>query len=230
MPRPKGYPTPDMPSSVIYTTRCVTLPDIPEFIALIGGLLFEATRQSFWIETGTMTAQEAADLVADSLAQYDAQEECNLDTTPVGAMVTIPHDSVPDKWLLCHGTNILDRVDYPELYDLLTEFQIDADTFALPNMSNTFVLGYSSVVEPVGAEGGAGTVTLNLNNIPPHAHTQNGMNSGGAQGRILSDTLGNGVAVARNASALAGGAGGAATSFEIIPPYMRLKYIIKALP
>jgi len=153
-----------------------------------------------------------------------------VDTVPVGNMMIIPHDTVPDKWLLCHGTVTLDRVDYPELYELLTEFHIDADTFNLPNMSEQFVRGYSSVVEPVGTNGGAGTVTLTLNNIPPHTHTQTTRGTGGANSRFTGDANGNTTVVNNQPTASAGGAGGVAIAFPIIPPYIRMKYIIKALP
>jgi len=158
---------------------------------------------------------------------YDAE---NMDFTPVGNMMVIPHDTVPDKWLLCHGTVTLDRVDYPELYDLLTEFQIDADTFNLPNMSNTFVRGYSSIVEPVGTGGGAGTVTLNIGNIPPHTHTQQGRTGGGALLRNVADTTGTATTVNIQETASTPSGGGGPNSFAIIPPYIRMKYIIKALP
>jgi len=243
MARADGYPTPDTPGTITYTTRCVTIPDIPEFIALIGGLLFNATRPTFWYELGDMSPDDAAILMQDALALYDAEEVCSVDTTPVGNMMLIPHDTVPDKWLLCHGTNILDRVDYPELYDLLTEFQIDADTFELPNMSNTFVRGYSTVSEPVGYAGGQQSVVLTTQNLPPHthdmAHTHDIGRSnaeGGSTTRIARTTASSAnVAVTTGQPSNAntgstGGIAGDASPFLIIPPYLRMKYIIKALP
>jgi len=225
-----GYPTPDMPGTVTQTTRCITVPDIPEFVALIGGLLFQATRRGFWIETGSMTAQEAADLMADALALYDAEEVCNVDTTPVGNMMTIPHDTVPDKWLLCHGTTVYNRVDYPELYALLTNFHIDADTFNLPNMASRMPLGFLSSGEPVGTAGGSGQVTLNITNIPPHTHTQQGRVGGGALARNVADNAGTTTTANIQETASAGGSAGVVQPFAIMNPYLRMKYIIKALP
>jgi len=225
-----GYPTPDMPGTVTNTTRCVTVPDIPEFIALIGGLLFQATRAGFWVETGTMTAQEAADLMADALALYDAQEVCNLDTTPVGNMSFIPHDTIPAKWLLCEGTTVYNRVDYPELYALLTNFHIDADTFRVPNMAGRVPLGHTTTGENVGVTGGAAQATLDITNIPPHTHTQTTRGTGGAVSRFTGDANGNATVVNNLATTSVGGSGGVVQPFVILNPYLRVKYIIKALP
>jgi len=243
MTRADGYPTPDTPGTITYTTRCVTMPDIPEFINLIGGLLFQATRPSFWMLSGDMTPDEAAILVQDALALYDATEVCNVDTTPVGNMMIIPHDTVPDKWLLCHGTTVYDRVDYPDLYALLTEFQIDADTFNLPNMSSRFPYGYLSSGEPVGTEGGQAQATLSLTNVPPHTHTMahtHGLKASNASGGSFGATGAANVnavnsthqtqAVSTPDTGSSGGSGGVVQAFAIVNPYVRMKYIIKALP
>jgi len=72
------YPTPDMPEEITFTTRCVPIPDIPEFIALIGGLLFQATREHFWYEFGTMTIEQATTAMQDALGLYNAIEECGM--------------------------------------------------------------------------------------------------------------------------------------------------------
>jgi len=243
MARSDGYPTPDTPGTITYTTRCVTIPDIPEFIALIGGLLFNATRPSFWHELGDMSPDDAAILMQDALALYDAEEVCSVDTTPVGNMMLIPHDTVPDKWLLCEGNDVYDRVDYPELYDLLTEFQIDADTFNIPDMSNRFPRGHAPTGEDVGVEGGSAQVTLSLTNIPPHTHTMahtHGLKAstgaGGAFGATGAANV-NAVnsshqtqAVSTPDTGSSGGSGGVVQPFVNLPQYMVLKYIIKALP
>jgi len=72
------YPTPDMPEEITFTTRCVTIPNIPEFIALVGGLLFQPTQAHFWYEFGSMDVETATTAMQDALAFYDAEDECPL--------------------------------------------------------------------------------------------------------------------------------------------------------
>ena len=72
------YPTPDMPEEITFTTRCVPIPNIPEFIALIPGLMFQPTQEHFWIETGSMTIEQAAVAMQDALGMYNAIEECSM--------------------------------------------------------------------------------------------------------------------------------------------------------
>src|SRR4026209_2318999 len=72
------YLTPDMPEEITFTTRCVPIPNIPEFIALIPGLMFQATQLHFWVQAGTMTIEQATTAMQDACGMYNAIEECGL--------------------------------------------------------------------------------------------------------------------------------------------------------
>jgi len=102
------YPTPDMPEGEVgFTTRCVVIPDMPEFIALIGGLLYPATKPYFWTEIGTMTVEQATVLMQDALGQYDAENTCGAYMTCEQIIECIEND--PDtataltNWLTSQG-------------------------------------------------------------------------------------------------------------------------------
>jgi len=142
------YPTPDMPEEITFTTRCVPIPDIPEFIALIGGLLFQSTKEHFWDEVGTMTVDQATTAMQDALGMYNAIEGCfmtceqiiecvenDADTqqaltnylasqgySPIGGGGTPNDPSVyTDNPLLIDGSTI-DDCDNDNLFGAITQF------------------------------------------------------------------------------------------------------------
>jgi len=243
MVRGRGYPTPDTPSPIVFTTRCVPIPDIPEFIALIGGLLFEATRSSFWDELGTMSPQEAASLMAQTLALYDAEGECELDRTPVGAVVWYPSPTIPDKWHKCDGTELL-KSTYEELYDLLPDFQAiqsgtGLDIIILPDLSDSFLYGANTNSE-IADVGGEVNHQLTIAEIPAHAHSidphthnlQRSTNGGGASIRLSAVTTSSaGANVTTDGgtltTTLSKGDNGAHNN---MPPYMRGYWLMKVSP
>lgn len=224
-----GYPTPDTPGVAAYTTRCITIPDIPEFVALIPGLLFEATRPGFWRELGTMTPQEAADLMAIALGLYDAEAECEgtvLDSAPVGSIVMYPSTTMPDtKWLLCDGSSIL-QASYPALYALCgVRFgAAAANYFKLPDMRANMTYG-ASVDGDVGATGGAATHTLSTAEIPTHTHPTYRSTAVGSVANYAVRAAST-FAVADGVTKGTGGGG----AHNNLPPYLRLTHMIKALP
>jgi len=70
-----GYPTPNE-FELSYTCRRVYIPNEPEFIALIPGLLIQATREYFWTQVGSMTPETAAQYMRLAIGKYVADEEC----------------------------------------------------------------------------------------------------------------------------------------------------------
>jgi len=241
--RAEGYPTPDTPGSLTYTTRCVTIPDIPEFIALVGGLLFEATRPSFWQEFGDMTQQEAADIMADALALYDAESECEMDRTPLGAVVWYPSPTIPDKWHKCDGSELL-KSAYEDLYDLLPDFQAvqggtGLDIIILPDLSDSFLYGANSNGE-IADTGGEVNHQLTLAEMPTHAHSidphTHDFGRSNAEGGSITRVARTTVSSANAAVTTDGGtltttqAKGSNGSHNNMPPYMRGYWLMKVLP
>jgi microcystin-dependent protein len=72
--------------------------------------------------------------------------------------------------LLCDGTQY-NRVDYPDLYDVLdTAYIVNADTFRVPDLAHKSIVGEGSGWV-VGDTGGAEDHTLITNEMPAHSHT-----------------------------------------------------------
>jgi len=158
----------------------------------------------------------------------------------IGDVKWIPHDTIPANWLLCNST-VHNRVDYPELYDLLTEFQIDADTFNVPNLHNRVLLGNEVLAQPIGIAGGASSVTLSLTNIPPHSHTMahtHGLKASSGAGAVNPTPQGTSANAVNSATQTqassaantgnAGGSGGVVEAFYIVPSNVNGRFIIKA--
>jgi len=76
-----------------------------------------------------------------------------------------------EAWLLCDGS-MHDRVDYPELYAMLSPDLVeDSDTFRVPDLVNRFVRGSD---EYAGVQGGSDTHTLTNEQMPSHRHLDAG--------------------------------------------------------
>jgi microcystin-dependent protein len=86
--------------------------------------------------------------------------------------VILPHviGALSDLNMLpCDGA-IYNRVDYPLLYDALENtYQIDADTFYVPDLRGKFPLGQSASFL-IADEGGTETETLTVAQMPEHTH------------------------------------------------------------
>lgn len=119
--------------------------------------------------TGTPTAIEDARAEIRKLIADASQDIPDMPLFPLGFV--IPSASliaaVPDWLLLCDGATH-NRVDYPDLYDILeSAFVLDVDTFKVPNLNEKFPLGATS---SIGSEAGAATHTLTTAEMPSHAH------------------------------------------------------------
>jgi len=72
--------------------------------------------------------------------------------------------------LLCDGSTYL-RVDYPELYEAIhVNYQVDADTFTVPNLRGKFPLGENDDLV-LSSEGGSFEETLDIIHMPVHSHS-----------------------------------------------------------
>lgn len=136
----------------------------------------------------------------------------------IGTVNMIAREVAPFE-LLCDGS-IYDRVDYPDLYAVIDPiYHVDADTFAVPDMTGRFP---RAAVDP-GGEGGAVDVTLSTAQLPSHSHSLVD------PGTVL-------VEAGLTASALADpglpsttGNTGSGDPVDILPPYHELRFAIVAL-
>ncbi len=135
----------------------------------------------------------------------------------------------------CDGETYL-RVDYPILYDVIADhYIIDADNFFVPDLRNRFPSGASATV-PIGTTGGEEEVTLDIDTLPSHGHT-NVPHVHTAMGAVASVTaLGAGVPtpaalatpVVTDAVGVTINNTGNGEAHNNIPPYEAISYVIVA--
>lgn len=141
-------------------------------------------------------------------------------TFPIDGIILWAGTTPPSGWYICDGAN------------------------GTPNLSNRFVVGYGSSY-PIGATGGASTVTLTAPQMPPHvhyfsattnttgAHSHTYREAGPVGGAGRGDRFGSYLATTSTSSAgnhahtVAGPTGNAGSggSHENRPPYYSLAYI-----
>lgn len=180
--------------------------------------------RSNWLEIDDATYDDIEAAVAE--AYEEIMRVSMPDFTPVGAIMAYPDEALPDKWLLCNGDFVLQST-YPELYAICgSKFGTPAaGRFYLPDLVARFIHGASDNTG-IGFEGGAETHTLTESEMPAHTHTvQRANNIGNAAPNVVeADST-----VASTPFSNTGSTGGGA-AHNNMPPYLRLIYMIKALP
>lgn len=167
------------------------------------------------------------------------------------AVVTmVAYDFAPKNWAYCNG-QILPIVQNQALFSLLgTTFGGNGvNTFGLPNMQSRIATGTGQGVGlsnyTLGEISGTENVTLNINQIPAHAHNGNvNVTPRGGTSADDRNTAGNYPGMVPNANGyatpattgtnMAGmkivsttiGTAGASQPFEILTPYLVLNYVI----
>ena len=137
-------------------------------------------------------------------------------TIPVGGIIMWSGSYIPNGWALCDGKTY--------------------EGIETPNLAERFVLGVSSL-DQIKLTGGASSVTLTTDNLPPHSHKYAGddqitnINDGNYSpgGNIVSNCGG------YDAKSETKGAGkvyntsktGSGVSFSVMPPYYKLAYIMR---
>jgi microcystin-dependent protein len=114
-------------------------------------------------------------------AALDQAEQDDLDAqlglvqdqlmTPItGLIMPICTGTLPPGTLLCDGSIYL-RTDYPALYDAIEPgYRIDADSFAVPNLQDRFVMG-AGPDHSAAATGGSFSLTQTIAQMPNHSHS-----------------------------------------------------------
>lgn len=211
-----AYLTPGARGNVV--TRLIAIPE--GYLPAISGALLELACPHNWEVFGAVSRDDAAD---------DCEEAWLNMTSLVGMVLPYANDNVPDYLLPCDGS-VYQRADYPNLYAVLSSvFQIDEDTFKTPDLEGRTVVGRAN---SIGAQGGAETVSLTVDEMPSHNHED----AGHAHTEIIAiDSVINGgleaPAIAAYASASSTGIGyasigtaGQGDAHENMPPYLTLHY------
>jgi len=91
---------------------------------------------------------------------------------PAGMVMGWATATPPLGWLICNGATI-SRTTYAELFAVIGTTYGAGDgstTFVIPNLAGKVMRGSAAVMYPLGASGGADSITLNSNQIPVHTH------------------------------------------------------------
>lgn len=175
-------------------------------------------------------------LLIDDLYNDEAGD---LDFTPVGTIAAYPSDELPAKWLLCDGA-LIEQAEFPELYAIIgnTFYAVPpTGEFGLPDLRSKMIFGADDAGN-LADEGGNSTHTLAESELPAHAHsiahnhTVAIADGTGAQTTRVAKSTNTGVTTITTSGASAANSGsvGNDAAFDIMNPYMRLMWMIKALP
>lgn len=155
--------TPDAASEpVIYQQYLLTLPVNVDIQRFFWGAIIDISFYTAWVETGTMTAREAAEYIKQGLA---SRMEFNM----LGTIVAVTRETLHSSMLLCDGS-VYNKVDFPQLWEVLPASMKDATSLTLPDLRNLFLVGAGLDYE-LADTGGADTVTLTIEEMPSHSHT-----------------------------------------------------------
>jgi microcystin-dependent protein len=209
--RRQAFHTPDNPTGAT-VVRMIVAP--VEFIRLVGGALSELTNPDNWDEVGTLTAIEAAEAGIEIMDFFYGQPF-------IGAVMAFAINALPPGWSELNGQT-LDGELYPELFALVPSEWINFfDDIVLPDLTGKFVAGAGSFY-PIGYSDGEEEVTLDLSQIPSHAHTY-------TPPSINPDVEGPGVpdigATVIGPSAVTGTAG-SGLPHNNMPPYITMRWAI----
>lgn len=111
-----------------------------------------------------VVGDDVEDIVSDANDSVDQWYSDML----IGSVQMFLATSLPVGWLQLDGTTY-DKVDYPELYDLLPSSLVTPTQFTLPDMDEVFPMGEASGAS-VGGAGGNNSLALTIANMPAHTH------------------------------------------------------------
>jgi microcystin-dependent protein len=159
---------PYLTSETIPAAKCrrLLIPDDLDIIASVTGALHELCKAQNWEQFGAVTIGE---IVQAMIAMLGTFEECQ---SMIGVVVPVTLAELPDWMLLCDGT-IYDRVDYPELYDVLhPAYRLGSELgFRVPDLRRQTIVGAEPDGYDVGLFKGHEEIALTVAQLPSHAHS-----------------------------------------------------------
>jgi microcystin-dependent protein len=151
----------------------VTATLAPEVVAVLFYALSEIQDPYSWLDPTQDPLDEITDTDYSEILELLGAANVSIITPEVGFIKPYITTSPPDNTLPCDGGTHA-RLDYPLLYAVLDSiFIVDADTFYVPDLSGTVMLGTGTLgafTYAVGDTGGENDHTLTTAEIASHSH------------------------------------------------------------
>jgi microcystin-dependent protein len=221
----RAFLTPNSPNSGQFICWPLWLPDSVEFFALAMGALCPLCYDFNWEQVGELTPEETAQLFVDALSRSTTGERC----MEIGTIVLFAGaGDCPAFFLDCDGSEV-PQADYPLLYAALgnTWGSAASGYFCLPDLRGRapFGAGAGSGLTPrsLADTGGQETHQLTVDEMPSHHHTTHTHGMPLVTGLELAP-----VSTPSVLTANTGNTGGD-SAHENMPPFVVLRFIIRAL-
>lgn len=203
----------------------VEIADAMWMVEHVANSMWALTIEDNWEKSGAVDVFDAVEAGGNVVRSF---------VSMVGAIFPVAWGEIPDNFLICDG-GLYDREDYPALYAILdSAFIVDADSFLVPDLSGRVAVGESADF-PIGDTGGEAEHTLDVSEMPSHAHTDIGHThvDGNAIASIAqlpvapvpSAIPGLGVTGSGSANLTNTGGDGAHNNLQ---PYLSIRYVIAA--
>lgn len=217
-----GYLTPDsVPTGA--TCRALYIPDSPEYLAIVRGLLQTLTFPEYWDKQGTLTPQQAAESCVEMFERFCLRKER---ACLIGTVIAMYTETMPDYCLACDGSGPYEQEDYPELFDVLPASAKFGTQFWTPDLIGRSIIGagegHGFSPHFVGDNGGSENETLSIAQIPAHTHAYTS-----AIPTLINGGLEAPAAAAQPSPAITSSAG-LSQAHNNMPPYIALSYYIIA--
>jgi len=163
-----GWLTPDS-SLLTGQEDCRVIKVPPDLWSFVSGAIGELANVERWEQFGTATPDEMAEYFEPKYRDF-LESMCFY----IGELRFFALSTLPQKWLPMDG-GTRTQAAYPELYAAIPAAWRSGTNFILPPQAGRSLVGIGNLSGfpfNIGIVGGARTITLSVNEMPAHTHTE----------------------------------------------------------